>query len=764
MKPSDLPCNVEAVHLNEHRIYAPVIEESENRVRGKNPVTGHTLTYDLDEEGFDIWLEGEIPGANQIGLDLDVAFMDLDQDSPEAYQYNAQCPYCSEDRSVNYVYLSRPTGPGMLIVGLTPATWRLRYGRGGFGEVGWIDPAYSTPLHAVLGLQMLSRVDSALDPNTQPGPVRQGVRIRFPKNLQEARQYMAREMGLPLLWAPTLGCEKGESLRFTVSAPVQEATLTAPDGTSTPVALTQVDAVTQQGAVTLDTEGFYTLTASNDDGRTSDMTLRCAAPWFETLQRTVSEKEGHTAFSAEGLYWAHAMVMARRHIGSNEMMERYLYDLLVRILMQGVDEATLPPLEPTHLIEKAKKEDGWFVHAPIPEAHHHRGTDFSPFHMFKTDRLQDAAAMIELFVLAEDAYDEKAFYNQATRIADALIRDNIEASGKFSRTNEHDPYITHDYTTVIAPLQNVVQLWRAMTKHEEARADQLKTIILKTADYLIERGFEFPTEGARPHQRWTEDGSISCTALTLLYVYRYVEARPEYLNMANKILDFHESWGIDAPDVRMLGSSYRYWETQWENDKEGRALNAGHPWTLWRAEALYHGALVSRNARRLLQSYNGYWTNRCKFMPDGTTYSCFTPDYIPDRPRRFELVHSYPETPDPSISYYFWPRSLETWMRTAALIDSQAAACDFDCGTIPLNACLETDTDGIRVLTSHAPLFECFALFTSDCDPVRVKTEKPLTVFADVAINVHEGQIVEDDDLNGVMVAPEAGTICISRQ
>lgn len=730
MKPSDLPANVEAVHLNERRAYAPVVESCEDRIVGRNPVTGHTVTYELGVDGFDLWLEGDLPCVNQVGLDLDVAFMDVNQDAPAEYQYTAQSPYCSEDRSVCYVYLSRPTGPGMLIVALTPALWRLRYGRGGFGEVGWIPRAYSAPLHAVLGLQMLGRVDSALDPASKPGPFRQGVRIRFPENLREARRYMEREMGLPLLSAPTLGCEAGDSLRFAASAPATGAELVAPDGNATPVELRRVDDDTQAGEVAPKAEGFYTIRAWDDRGHASDMVLRCGAPWTETLRRSLVDLRPPASINAEGQYWASSMMLAREWFGPDAQMDRYLYDLLVRILMQGVDDSTLPPLEPTHLVEKASRDERWFRRAPVPEAHEFAGTSFSPYHMYQCDRVQDATGMIELMLLAARAYEEPAFFKQAVRMAEAVVADNIDETGRIYTTSRYDPNVTNDYTSVIAPLQNLTQLWREMAKRGHHQADRMKETILKVADYLVERGLDFPTEGALPHQRWTEDGSIACTALSLLYVYLHVEAKPAYWDMARKALDFHESWGIDAPDVRMLGSSYRYWETQWENDQEGRAINAGHPWTLWQAEALYWYALAARDPRRLLQSYNGYWTNRCKFMPDGSTYSCFTPDYIPDRPRRFELVHSYPRTPDTCISYYLWPRAAETWLRTAAIVDANSAGCDADCGPVPLNARLEDNPDGSRTLIPHAPFLDRVLLFAQGLGEIHVQTDRPVEIVA----------------------------------
>jgi hypothetical protein len=766
LEPSGPPMNVEAVHLDERRAYAPVVEEGPGRIVGRNAATGHSITYELGDEGFDVWLEGDLPFADQVGLDLDVAFMDIDQDASELYQYTVQCPYCSEDRSVCYVYLSRPTAPGMLVVALTPALWRLRYGRGGFGEEGWIPPAYATPLHAVLGLQMLHRVDAALDPTSTAGPVRQGVRIRFPADIHEARQYMIREMGLPLLWAPTLGCEEGGTLRFAAGGPVGQAELVGPDGESSPVELTRVDDQTQVGEVTLPAEGFYSVVAKGGEGYTSDLTLRCGAPWLQALRRSVEEKAPVASFNSEGLFWAESMALARGWFGPHEHWDRCLYDMLVRIHMQGLageDLPSLPAPEPTDLLEKAKMAEGWYLRAPIPEAHTCAGKTFSPFHSFRNDRVQDTATLIELFLFGADAYGEEAFYQQAVRLCEAMVRDNIDETGRIYLVSFHDPNTTRDYTTVLPPAQHLVQVWMEMVKRGDERAGALREVLVKVGDYLVRRGMEFPTEGPQAHLRWTEDGSISCTALSLLYLYSHVEAKPAYLEFARQILDFHESWGMDAPDVRMHGSSFRYWETQWENDQEGRAINAGHPWTLWRAEALYWDAYVSGNARRLLQSWNGYWSNRCKFMPDGTTYSCFTPDYIPDRPRRFELVHSYPRTPDVSIACYLWPRVAETWLRTCAVIDTAAAGCKAVSGPVALNARLDPAGASDATLTPQAPFFERLFLLGEEIGPVRVEADRAIEVLADGPVEVLRGRGEGLDRPHAMRVQPEDGIIRLRR-
>lgn len=77
-----------------------------------------------------------------------------------------------------------------------------------------------------------------------------------------------------------------------------------------------------------------------------------------------------------------------------------------------------------------------------------------------------------------------------------------------------------------------------------------------------------------------EDGSISCTALSLLYFCMHLEIKEEYLNLAKEILELHNAWRIYTPDARMNGSSFRWWETIWEGDGQGPAISAGHAWTI----------------------------------------------------------------------------------------------------------------------------------------------------------------------------------------
>lgn|GEM_PF-1349580 len=739
--PSESPVGTESVLLTEYRDASIVISSCEDRVVTHNPITGHTLTYELKDDYFDLWLDADIADADQIGLDLNVAFMDLRQNDPCDYQFNAKSPYRSEDRSLCYMYLERVKAPNMLITALSPcAGWRL---------------CYNHYEHTVTGLQMLARFDSRLDPESKPEPVHFGVRVSFHEDLKSARSFIVESLGIPIITAPVLGGEIGRRFAFQVDGPAVGAELIMPDKEIRPVDLLHDDDQRFTGEVVLNKEGFYTLRVWNAEGRGSDLILKGSLPQMELLERSTSNlKPIIGAYCAEYWYWAQAFCLARKWFGANKRQDDYLYDALCTIGMQGVDFQG-PPFPPApevqaeHLVQRKfsdaitlQKQNGWYLYFPCPEEHIYEGLRMSPFHLYMWERVQDAFVYMETYLYAADAFSNEQFYEHAIRMVDALLSDNIDENGKVHCFRGGIPI---DYTTVIAPLQTLVELLCAMEKRGDNRADKIREVCLRVADYLMSRGFEFPTEGVSVQIRWTEDGSIACTALSLLFAYHFVEKRPEYLERATEILKYHEPWRMDVPDVRMLDSSYRYWETQWENDGEGRAINAGHAWTLWRAEALYYLALASGDSLALIQSYNGYQTNIAKFQADGTAFSCFTPDFIPARPPRFSLFHSYPQKPDPSLAFYLWPRIEQTWMRSAGIVDAVAVGYDPQLGVVGLNADV-LEKDGILEITPTAPFFDRFFWMSKNTRSVRIFTDRQIEIlFPPSQVNVLQGQTVKSE-------------------
>ena len=193
----------------------------------------------------------------------------------------------------------------------------------------------------------------------------------------------------------------------------------------------------------------------------------------------------------------------------------------------------------------------------------------------------------------------------------------------------------------------------------------------RMAAYLYSRGLVFPTEGnvTEEAEAEMEEGSVSCTALGLLYYCKNVHAEQKYIEKAKEILDLHESWVIRTPLAQMHGSTLRWWETLWEGDADGPALCCGHAWTIWRAEAdwLYYSLTGDRCYRA--KAWNGFMTNLAKIHPDGKSYSIYNADMINgggfhDRCEdvKFEIAGKYAKQPDSGLSRYVWIRLNDTFL------------------------------------------------------------------------------------------------------
>ena len=668
---SGSPIGVKAVCIPEQRFFAALENSDERTAHFKNHSSGHTLSYRFEDTHFDLWLDGDFPEADQIGIDCGVAFMDLRQTEPPEAQFTVKSFYRSEDRSLCYVYLERPKGLGMLICNLSPcAGWRLRYGADN---------------QAVVGLQMIERFDSRLSPDEPVGRVHFGIRISFHGSLDLAREFIATSVKIPVITATTPSVRVDAELAFEVIGKVSKLLVAGPNGEKESVPLSQDPSGKLHGSYTPRSEGFHTLTALGANG-SSHLVAHAAAALDELLHRSTKDLDPYLGGFAEHGYWAQAFLLARGEQGPNARHDATLHVALNMVGMQGIPDIPGPPSAPPpeevkRLLNREKpgqekdypmliKQDGWYCYQPVPVTQKFRGRTLQPFHIYQWERIQDQFEHIRTFLYASRAYQNEAYYEHSVSVALSAIADHVDNNGRVYCLHLGGKE-TFDYTTVICPLQVLLELYSEMQIRGDTRANQFSAVCHSIAGYLMRRGFEFPTEGVSVHLRWTEDGSIACTALALLEAYHRLDPNPEWLERAGKILAYHEPWRIDVPDARILDSSYRYWETQWENDGEGRSINCGHAWSLWRAEALYLLALATGNPKALIQSYNGFRTNVVKIARDGRTFGCFTPDFLPQRPRKFALTHSYPDTQCWGLAFYLWPRLFQTWWNTAAV-----APCD----------------------------------------------------------------------------------------
>lgn len=715
------PIKLKSWQLKEGREFASILEQSGSTVRLGNAQSGHSITYHFNETFFDISLKGDLAYADQCGLVFPMAFMDLRQADDNAFQFNPTSLHRSDERDLCYVLLERRKGPGVLFTALAPcAGWRLVYG----------------PEWPIRALQMLARFDSRFDHSGfNAGSIDFKVRVSFPESFDEAMQMVRSYTGLPMVDGPSYYAETGSQLPLRFRGRVSKALVIAPDGHSSELPLEKVSEEVSVSTLALTQEGFWRVKALGENGLGGDAVIRASLPFLETLKRARALNQPSLGGNAEDSYWVQAFCAFHKQLPPDSRIDGFLYNQLVDIWMQGLPFGGNPSPPAAEISKENLKprlvkdwvipsfEDGYYLHAPCPEGHQHGGRRFSPFHLFRWERIQDAFAMIQSFLYASRAFGNDLFYEQAVRIANAHIADHVDDSGRIQCMREDN--LAVDYTTVITPLVSLIELFREMKRREDPRAESLRETCVKVAEHLMAREFEFPTEGAPAHMRWTEDGSISCTALSLFFAYAHLVQDERYLARAVEVMDYHRIWTLRVPDVRVHGASFRYWETMWENDGEGRAINAGHAWNIWQAEAFFYQGILTGNPMALLMSWNGFCANWAKFRADGKLAGCFTPDYIPQRPPRLELCHCYPEHNDPSLSYYVWPRMLETWSNTSALISPELIGFPEEFGPIALNGRLRREGESLY-FQSHAISFQRLLLFGEVPDVVIEGSPQPV--------------------------------------
>ncbi len=706
------PIGIRNYVFDEKRYFAGFDFREGDRYFFRNECTGHQVVYELQDDSFSIRVRGVFPDADQIALDVNPAFIDLRQNDPISAQFTVKSFYASEDRSLCYVYLARCGGNGGILIHSTDrcAAWRLRYGK--------------SP--SILGLQMIFRFSREILPEEENGAeINIGVSVSFHDDLAGALKFLAEKEGVPLICAPLFSGMTGTRLAFRVVPADAEVRITDPSGGRSMRKFRG-----GRGDVQLAEEGFYRLLVRGAGGKTLEAVFHAHSPCFDILERVRQAWTPYfRSFNAENQCWVQAMTLAHQWLGYDKRMTDCLHDFLMVVGRQGRENEGVFPYPPPSAestrrrIEKRRPgrehylHDGrYFIDAPSPVGYEMDGEFHPAGHIYKYHRIQDGFAYVETYLYAAEAFHCDAFYEDAVKIAEAHLKAHQRADGAIMRYGWRGKI---DYTTVIAPLLSLSLLYREMCRRNDSRAGRMKECILKGADYLLRRGMEFPTEGVPVHLRWTEDGSISCTALSLLAVCRYVENRSAYLKRAEEILRFHDAWHIETFDARSCDTTFRYWETQWENEGEGHSINCGHGWNLWRGTAMFYYAVLTENAEAFRESFNTFQAVLCNFHPDGRVTSCFTPDYLPRRPLRKELYHCYPpEAWGQVMPFYIWPRLRDTWFRTVVVFDDPAV------GTTAVNGKLEDEGDGVLSLIPFAPFPESVYLLTSRKDRIRIRREK----------------------------------------
>lgn len=608
------------------------VDVNEDVVTCRNEEYGICTTYTLKPDSLVISSCAADPEISQFGIDLNLNFLSK-KNGTYIGQLLPSSPYTSY--AGDRMYCIMPViGLGFCaIVAKTPCkAWKIDYSEYSFG-------------HFIQGFQMMSAMDELF---SQEENRSLSLEITYARTIEECYEKIQTMFCCPML-LPEVSGSFDEKLTIKVLGEADKVRVVLEDKE-------EILPVTDH-SVTVRSMGYGRHTvipyANNEPGLDTVI-------WFGEDIRTLFEKSCDTIEEpyhcdrnlCEGMTWCWAMLSYMNLYHSDKYMPQV--EKAVQTIMgegeQLVQHNTIVP---------------------------YALGNFPAYHIHESRRVQEQFFGISILTEMYRHTMDTKYLDFAVKAAETMIE---------TYQKENGAIVPHtDYTTVCAPIIPIIDLAVLLQDTDTEKAEYFAESARKIADYLVKRGLSFPTEGIKSevNDEEMEDGSMSCTALSVLYYCRYIERRQDYIDFAEKVLALHDYWISYTPDVRLYRSTMRWWETIWEGDGSGPAVCAGHAWTIWRAEADFHMGVLTGNKEYFVKSWNGFMTNFSKITAEGRSYSCYQPDYFTgggeleikqglmqlsgeDMEKKYEITHNYPRHYDNSLSRYVWARACAAWLKTEA--------------------------------------------------------------------------------------------------
>ncbi len=155
------------------------------------------------------------------------------------------------------------------------------------------------------------------------------------------------------------------------------------------------------------------------------------------------------------------------------------------------------------------------------------------YNVYKSQRVQKRFFGAGIFLDAFNALGDKKYPEFAVNMINSALSFYQREDGRIETFTEWlGKY--EDYSTVCCPMINIVDVALALKESDPEKSKAFLKSAKRLADYLLRRGLVFPTEGGSSEEAEAEmeDGSISCTALALLYYSAYVERNEKYIEKA----------------------------------------------------------------------------------------------------------------------------------------------------------------------------------------------------------------------------------------
>ena len=573
---------------------------------------------------------------SEFGINLPFNFMGKKGLGGWKNQFLFNSPYRSEDKSFIYAYLTKPNGNNLVVAFLSDSDgWKMDYSEHSWG-------------HYFINLKLLANYDKAYGTKRR-NPLHLKVAIMPVTDFDSCLDTLSMLYGKPFMDYDISGGKIGDTVSLIPYGNVDKI-IEKHNGSEIALPFNK--------EYTIKHEGVTELTPVYNGKAGAPVTIYGYKSIIDLYKKSLDTvdidiiNERTNSNLCEHQCWVSAMLRFLIKYGNTlSSADRRAYENKLKAQLDIITEEN----------EKRAIPEVTILNKP-----HDR---FPAYNVYKSARVQELHFGIIILLDAYKYFGDQKYYDYMIGATDCLLdfyyKDNhIEV--------DWGDGVGEDYTTVCSPMIALCDAANFLKDKDEARHERYKSCATKMADFLYNRGFNFPTEGSKTNltEAEMEDGSISCTALSLLYYCKNIERVEGYIKKAKEILDVHECWIMNTPICQMHQSSLRGWETGWEGDGDGPALCCGHAWSIWRGEADYLYYELTGDCEHLRKAKNTFLTNLSKIQSDGTTYAIYNIDEINGGGFHtecsrisYKLANRFASWPDCGLSRYVWVRMCDTFLQ-----------------------------------------------------------------------------------------------------
>lgn len=561
------------------------------------------------------------------GWCLDLNHLDLPSDTVDN-QVMPVVIQTAEDLSWAYILWERGADDYLVMAMEGPfAGWYIRYSFAG---------------HLMYGFQMLARADDVIADVARfpsgrlPSTTKLTVHLALSSSREEGIDHACTLLGLDRIRPSQTSVVAGGEI--TVSSPAGAVSeWRKPDGSVQPLLGDQ--------PLVLAEPGVHTFVATAPNGRETAARVLALGEWRELAERAIAFHRQH--FQTEPGAFARAIrgetlqpdgvtlegvpfgdPEVRQSCRTGEFGGFAAWSQLKHMELFGRDEAMMQSVRRYFdwVTNKGREQD------PRPNTlsqtpHEYTGREYGAYHLYQEHNYVQHEGWLIGQLTDAVSIGMSDLQPWLENLAAHFLAEHMDEQGV--TWNENTPGARVDYSTVDAPAVHLLRAGKLLDSQGVPLGKALLDGVRKNVDAVLRRGLSFPTEG----QPATEDGSIACAAWLLATAYNELEnPDPAWLAFAGDLMRFHHKLEMSGDDIRMDGSSLRFWETMYESDEYGPSINASHGWTLWSASARWELFVATGDFDHLWQAWRHTMNVAHRLDARGAFPVCFTPDVIPAPP------------------------------------------------------------------------------------------------------------------------------------